>query len=526
MSDDARAPLTPADAAARGMLVAFHARRAPDRPALISPYGNRTFAELAARAFQLARAFRAHGLAPGDAVALLCANRPEFVEVLVACQCAGLRITPINWHSTGDEVGYVVADCEARAFLADARFADAAREASGLAPKASLRLAIAGAIDGFESYDALLSEHADHELEDPALGTSMLYTSGTTGRPKGVFRRAVPRSPLTAPLTQTAAFRPGEDLALVTGPLYHAAPLALNLSFPLAAGVGCVLMDRWEPEETLRLVAVHRVTHTHMVPTMFHRLLALPDEARARYDVSSLRWVLHGAAPCPVHVKRGMMEWLGPVLYEYYAATEGGGTFVTGEEWLGKPGTVGRRLEAQAIEILGDAGEALPAGEIGTVYFGAPPVGRFEYFKAPEKTASAYRGDAFTMGDMGFFDEDGFLFLTGRSAEVIISGGVNVYPAEVDAVLLEHPAVADVATVGVPSEEWGEAVKAVVQLVSGAVPSAELATELLAHARTRLAHFKCPRSIDFSVELPRLPTGKIVRRLVRDRYWEGRAKKI
>ena len=519
-------PRSAGNAASQGMLIAFHARQAPDRPAILSACGDRSFAELVARAFQLARALRAGGLRAGDAVALLCSNRPEFVEAYAASQCAGFRITPINWHLTGEEVGYIVADCEAKAFLADARFSTLAVEAAERAPGAELRLAVGGAIEGFESYDKALMAQPRHELEDPCLGTSMLYTSGTTGRPKGVYRKAIPRSPLTTPLNQTASFRPGEDLALVTGPLYHAAPLALNLAFPLAAGVGCVLMERWDPESTLEIVERFRITHTHMVPTMFHRLLALPEETRAHHDTSSLRWVLHGAAPCPVHVKRAMIEWLGPVLFEYYAATEGGGTFITGEEWLRKPGSVGRRLDHQPVDIFDEAGNPLPPGEVGTVYFGAPPSGRFEYFHAPEKTAAAYRGDAFTMGDLGYFDEDGFLFLTGRSAEVIISGGVNVYPAEIDAVLLEHPAVADVATVGVPNDEWGEEVKAVVQLKAEAAASPTLAAELLAHARARLAAFKCPRSIDFTNELPRLPTGKIVRRLVRDRYWEGRSKKI
>ena len=508
------------------MLIAFHARQTPDRPCVLSAYGDRSFASLAARAFQLARALRAWGLQAGDAVALLCSNRPEFVEAYAASQCAGLRLTPINWHLTGDEVGYIVDDCEAKALLADARFSDTAVDAVARAPRAKLHFAVGGTIEGFESYEEALGEQPRHELEDPCLGTSMLYTSGTTGRPKGVYRKGIARSALTAPLGQTAKFRPEEDLTLVTGPLYHAAPLALNLAFPLAAGVGCVLMDRWDPESTLQIVERFRITHTHMVPTMFHRLLALPEEKRAGYDTSSLRWVLHGAAPCPVHVKRAMIEWLGPVLFEYYAATEGGGTFITGEEWLSKAGSVGRRLAHQSIEILDDAGTVLPAGKVGTVYFGAPSTGRFEYFHAPEKTALAYRGDAFTMGDLGYFDEDGFLFLTGRSAEVIISGGVNVYPAEIDAVLLEHPAVADVATVGVPNEEWGEEVKAVVQPKPEAAGGPALAAELLAFARSRLAAFKCPRSIDFADELPRLPTGKIVRRLVRDPYWQGRSRTI
>jgi long-chain acyl-CoA synthetase len=277
-------------------------------------------------------------------------------------------------------------------------------------------------------------------------------------------------------------------------------------------------MDRFDAEETLRLVERERITHTHMVPTMFHRLLALPPETRARHDLSSLRFVLHGAAPCPVHVKRSLLEWLGPVVYEYYAATEGGGTLIGPEEWLRKPGSVGRPVAGESLVVLDDDGKELLPGSIGTVYIQAPGSGRFEYFKAPDKTTGAYRGDHFTLGDHGYFDEDGYLFLTGRSAELIISGGVNVYPAEVDAVLLMHPAVADVATVGVPDEEWGERVLSVVLLQPGRPPSDALAEELRAHCRAHLAHYKCPRSVDFTDDLPRMPSGKIQRHRVRARY--------
>ncbi len=518
-----RTTLDLAEATARGMTLAVYAREAPDRLALASPSGDRSFDALNARCNQLARALRGAGLERGDAVALLCSNRPEFVEVLGACQRAGLRITPINWHLTGEEVGYIVDDCEARVFIADARFAEAAEEAAQRAPAARTRLAVGGELPGFEDYDAFLSAEPGHDLEDPQLGGSMLYTSGTTGRPKGVYRKKTPpRSALTAPLIKSAAFQPDRDVALCTGPLYHAAPLALNLQLPLAAGVGVVLMDRWSPEETLRLMDAHRVTHTHMVPTMFHRLLQLPDDVRVRYDTGSVRWVLHGAAPCPVHVKQSMIDWLGPVLYEYYAATEGGSFFIDSHAWLRKPGSVGQKHPEQDVRVLDDDAKQVAQGTVGTVYFKAPEVGRFEYFKAPDKTRSAYQGDYFTMGDMGYFDEDGFLFLSGRSAEVIISGGVNVYPAEVDAALLMHDAVSDACTVGVPNEEWGEEVKAVVQLAPGQEAGEVLAEALLAHCRERLAHFKCPRSIDFDQDLPRLDSGKIQRRKVRDRYWTDR----
>ncbi|MDX1649021.1 MAG: AMP-binding protein, partial [Myxococcota bacterium] len=433
------------------------------------------------------------------------------------------RLTPVNWHLTGGEVSYVVDDCEAKAFLADARFADVAREAAAAAPRARERLAIGGPIEGFGDYDEALAGEQAHDLEDPALGGTMLYTSGTTGRPKGVYRRRPPRSALTAVLLESAAFRPGEDLALCTGPLYHAAPLALNLVLPLASGVAVHLMDRWDARETLRLAAELGATHTHMVPTMFHRLLALPEEERRAHDLSRLRWVLHGAAPCPVHVKRAMIAWLGPVLYEYYAATEGGAFFIDSHAWLRKPGSVGRLDGRQEVQVQDAEGRALPPGEVGTVYVRAPPrdQGRFEYFKAPEKTASAYRGDFFTMGDHGYVDEEGYLFLTGRSAELVITGGVNVYPAEVDAVLLMHPAVADAAAIGVPDEEWGEQVKAVVRPADGVAPSDALAAEIVAFCRARLAHYKCPRSVDFSDELPRLPTGKIQRHVLRQRYLDA-----
>jgi long-chain acyl-CoA synthetase len=298
-------------------------------------------------------------------------------------------------------------------------------------------------------------------------------------------------------------------VAVVTGPLYHAAPLSLNLSLPLANGVGVILMDKWDAEETLRLVDKHRVTHTHVVPTMLHRILLLPQDVRAKYDLSTLRWILHGAAPCPVHVKQETIEWLGPVVFEYYGATEGGGVFVAPDEWLRKPGTVGKPTTGVVLQIQDENASELPPGEIGTVYFKAPEIGRFEYFMSPDKTASAYRGDFYTMGDLGYVDPDGFLFLTGRSAEVIISGGVNIYPAEIDQEILKHPAVRDVA---------------VVQLNDAYRPSDALAKDILDFAAARLAAFKRPRSVDFTADLPRLTTGKIVRRTVRDRYWIGEKK--
>jgi long-chain acyl-CoA synthetase len=498
----------------RGMAVAWHAARQPQTPALITDAETVTYGELNARANRLARALRRCGLERGDAVAVLCSNRPEFVETLLATQRTGLRLTTVNWHLTGEEAGYIVDDCDAGAFVAEARFADAARVAVAAAPGVAARLAVGGPIGGFDDLAALSAGESGADLDDPVLGAQMLYTSGTTGRPKGVYRDEATLE--TAVMLARRAYRDG-NVHLLTGPLYHAAPLLFSLNAPLVAGVPIVVMRTWDPEEALRLIERHRVTHTHMVPTMFHQLLTLPDEVRARHDVSSLRNVLHGAAPCPVGVKQRLMEWLGPVVNEYYAATEGLGTWVDARTWLAKPGTVGKPDPPDQVVVGDEDANAHPAGEIGLVWFKASAV-PFEYFKDAPKTESSYRGSYFTLGDMGYLDEDGFLFLTDRTANLVISGGVNIYPAEVDAVLLEHPAVADAAVIGVPNDEWGEEVLAVVEARAGLVPDANLADELIAFCRGRLAHFKCPRRVEFVDRLPRQDNGKIYKRLLRDRY--------
>lgn len=514
-----------AAAAACGMTLAWHAARQPEAPALESAFETRAFAALNARANRIARLFATRGIGPGDAVAMVMRNRAAFVEVFHACLRSGIRVTPVNFHLSAEQAGYIVDNCEAKALVHDATLGTGA-ETLVVAPAVQLALSVGGAIDGFTPLDEAIDGIDDSDPEAPVLGSQMLYTSGTTGRPKGVFRRQPPPNRLQR-VTEHAAWRAGQDRCLCTGPAYHAAPLAFNVLGPIAAGVGIVLMDRWDAEETLRLIEQHRITHTHMVATMFHRLLALPQETRERYDLSSLRYVLHGAAPTPVHVKRAMIDWLGPVLFEYYAATEGGGNyFITSQEWLAKPGSVGRSPTPEYTRVIGDDGEPVPPGEIGTLYFQAPEVGAFEYFKAPEKTGESYRDGFFTLGDMGYLDADGYLFLTGRSAETIISGGVNIYPQEIDAELLRHPAVADVCTIGVPNEEWGEEVKAVVLPAPGAAADDALREELMSFARSRLPGFKCPRSIDFVTELPRLESGKIQRRLVRDPYWAGRKTKI
>jgi long-chain acyl-CoA synthetase len=388
-----------------------------------------------------------------------------------------------------------------------------------LAPRLRGSLAVGGAIPGFDGCSEALAAQSGDPLDDPAAGGIMLYTSGTTGRPKGVYNPPDPRADLDVGLlTQYDA---DAHLHLLTGPLYHAAPLAFSWSAPAALGVPIVMMDGWSAEGSLQLIEQHGITHTHMVPTMFHRLLSLPDDVKRAYDLSSLIFVIHGAAPCPVEVKRQMMEWLGPIVWEYYAATEGSGTLVSPHQWLKRPGTVGKVTPPDHIRILDAAGTEVERGEVGTVYLKAPAAseaGRFEYYKAPEKTEGAYvdTGDYFTLGDVGYVDADDYLFLTDRSAHLIISGGVNIYPAEVEAVLIGHPAVGDVGVVGVPDDDWGEIVVAVVEPQPGLEPSDELAEELVEWCRDRIAHYKCPRRVEFTEALPRHDNGKLYKHQLRE----------
>ncbi|MEM9624321.1 MAG: AMP-binding protein, partial [Pseudomonadota bacterium] len=325
-----------------GMLVAYHAERTPQHSAVVTEYGDRTFAELNANANRLVRLLQQHGIGAGDSVAIVSKNRPEFIDVLAATTRAGIRFTPINFHLKGEEIGYIVDNCEAKAFFADAALGPPVVEATEHAPNASLKVAIGGEVSGFVGYNESIDDLDGSNIADPQLGSRMLYTSGTTGRPKGVYRKdRLPEAPIwdAAPNMYT----PGVSRGLVTGPAYHAAPLLIDIVQPLWSGVGIVMMDRWDAERTLQLISDHKITHTHMVATMFHRLLQLPEATRAQYDISSMQFLIHGAAPCPVHVKQAIIEWFGPIVWEYYAATEGGGGFLVGaEEWLTKPGTVGR----------------------------------------------------------------------------------------------------------------------------------------------------------------------------------------
>ena len=504
---------------AAGMGIAFHAKKLPHNKAIVSEHGERTFLELNANCNRFANFLLEKGLQPGDAIAIVCKNRPEFLEALFGPLRIGLRITPINWHLTPEEICYIVENCEAKVVVCDAEFSNFFSAINDAMPDVLLM-----SVDGENSlanpFLETISKFDDSDITKPVAGRSMLYTSGTTGRPKGVFRKENPPPSKTEQLTlDTAAFDPDSDFSICPGPAYHAAPLGLNINISLMAGVGVYLMDKWDAEKMLSLIDQYKCTHTHMVATMFHRILRLPEETKSRYDLSSMRWILHGAAPCPVEVKQGMMDWMGPILYEYYAATEGGGCFIQPKEWLEKPGSVGRANEGTEVKILDDNFKEVEIGEEGTIYFSAPSKGRFEYYKAEEKTSGAYWGDYFTMGDIGFCDKDGYHFLTGRSADTIISGGTNIYPQEIDNVLLMHEKVAEVCCVGVPNKEWGEEIKAVINLEAGADQD-EVLKELVSMSEERLSGFKKPKSYEFwKEELPRLPTGKIQRNLVKKRFW-------
>jgi long-chain acyl-CoA synthetase len=508
----------------------LRAEAEPERLALIEPDGHALNAgALAARCNQLVHVLRARGLAHGDAVAVLLPNGEPLLATLLAVMQAGWHWVPINTSLTASEVAWILADSGAQAFVAHSLHAEvAAAAASEAGMPAAGRIAV-GSIPGFTSFEALLADQPRARPGDRLAGQFMQYTSGTTGRPKAVQRSTPALDPdqmaaLLAPNLGRYDITPGGDhVHLVTSPMYHLAPLSFGY-FSLHFGHPVVLLERFDPEAALVAIERHRVTTTHMVPTQFHRLTLLPEAVRRRYDVSSLRHVMHAAAPCPVELKRKMLEWWGPVIYEYYGASEGGGTMVRATEWLAKPGTVGRPWPGAGVRVLDDEGKDLPPGEIGTVHLKLTM--DFAYKGDAEKTRASRRGEWFTVGDVGWLDADGYLFLSDRKIDMIITGGVNVYPAEIEAALLAHPEVGDAAVFGIPNAEWGEEVKAVVEPAPGVAADAALAEKLLAHCRARLAAYKCPRTIDFSEALPRDPNGKLYKRRLRDPYWAGRERKI
>ena len=508
-------------AADLGMAHAVWAELRPDAVAIHESGGRtQTWGGLNAGGNRIARLLRQAGLKSGDAVALVCSNRFEFCEVLSGVLRVGMRLTPVNWHMTAEEIAYVVNDCEAKALFLDTRVAGAG-EIAGQCPSLALKVAIGGDLEGFLAYDEVLAPIDGSDIADPERGYTMLYTSGTTGRPKGVYK------PHAAYGGFLDTYDRETDLHICTGPAYHAAPLAGDVRRALVNGVPTLLLDKWDSELVLRLIQDRRVTHGHFVAIMFQRLLALPAEVRARYDVSSMKQITHGAAPCPPEVKHAMIEWFGPILKEYYAGSEGGvGFLIDSHEWLKKPGSVGKLPRPGAARIVDEEGNEVPRGQSGAIYMRLADQGGFEYYKDAKKTEGARQGGYFTMGDMGYFDEDDYLFLTGRSAETIIAGGVNIYPQEVDNELIKHPAVEDSATVGIPHDEYGEEVRAVIQLKRGIEPTEALKAELLDFARERLARYKVPRGLDFAVDLPRSEAGKIQRHKVRAPYWAGRTRQI
>ena len=502
----------------------------PDRLALVLPDGREVRAgALAARVNRLVHGLRARGIGAGAVVAVLQPNGAPLVEVLLAAMQAGWHYTAVNAHLRAGEAAHILRDAGVAAFFGSERHAALCVAA---ADEAELPDAVRfgdAAFAGFEPMEAVRAGQPDTRPLDRLAGQFMQYTSGTTGRPKAVRREIPAMDPdamvaMLAPnLTRYDVEPGGEHVHLVTSPMYHMAPLSFAY-FSLHFEHPVVLMDGWDGEGALARIERHRVTTTHMVPTQFQRLVRLPEAVRSRYDVSSLRHVMHAAAPCPVELKRRMLEWWGPVVYEYYGATEGGGTMVRPAEWLERPGTVGRPWPGADVKVLDEEGRECAPGEVGTVYLKLSM--DFAYKDDPEKTRAGRRGDYFTVGDVGELDAEGYLTLRDRKIDMIITGGVNVYPAEVEGALLGHPDVADAAVFGIPHDEWGEQVKAVVEPVMGVAPDDALAGRLHAHCRDRLATYKCPKSIDFTDAMPRDPNGKLYKRRLRDPYWEGRERKI
>ncbi|MEV0032548.1 acyl-CoA synthetase [Nocardia sp. NPDC050793] len=497
----------------------------PDRPAVIMAATGRvlTYGELDDRSARLAAALHALGLRRGDVIAMVSDNVAEAFEIYWAALRSGLYVTAINRHLKPTEVAYIVRDSGAAMLFASAGVADLAEQVLDEVHELSHRYAFGGEISGYGSCDDLLAQ-AGPRLTDQPRGSDLLYSSGTTGRPKGIKpplpngRVDEPGDPFVGLLAGVLGFT-SEDVYLSPAPIYHAAPLKYCGAVHALGGT-VVLMEKFGAEEALAAIERYRVTATQMVPTMFVRMLQLPAEVRERYDVSSLRLALHAAAPCPPDVKDAMLEWWGPIVLEYYSATEMVGmTVMTAAEWQHKRGSVGKAVLG-VLRICDDDGRELPAGEVGTIYFerDAAP---FVYHNDPEKTAAARHPDHdnwSTVGDIGYVDDDGYLFLTDRKSFMIISGGVNIYPQEIENVLTLHPAIFDVAAIGVPDPGMGEQVKVVVQLREGVTGSEELADELIGYVRDRLAHYKAPRSVDFVTDLPRTPTGKLVKRVLKARY--------
>ncbi|MEE9254568.1 MAG: AMP-binding protein [Pseudomonadales bacterium] len=508
------------------------AERKGDEAALIDDRGETTWAAYNARVNRLIGALRNAGLEAGDTISIFAGNSSEYFEVMGACAHGGWIYVPVNWHFTADELAYVVDNSDSIAIVADQQFIDVALRGTKEV-ELKTKIAIGGAAGDFQDYETFMHAAEPTEPENESFGGPMFYTSGTTGRPKGV-RSSTFQS--NAPI-ETMEFvgaalgdmlkLPADGVSLLCGPVYHSAQWAWSF-LPMLRGSRVVMRQRFDPQETLRLIDAYRVTNSHMVPTQFHRFLRLDAAERESFDGSSLVAIWHGAAPCPPQVKKQMIEWWGPHIYEYYGSTEGSiVTTVDSQEWLTRPGTVGKPMPTSEVMILGEDATPCATGEEGQIYVKSLMGADFEYYKEPDKTAEAHlEPGVYTFGDIGYLDEDGYLYMSDRKIDMIISGGVNIYPAEIEAVLIGHPAVHDAAVFGIPNEEFGEEVKAAVEVTPGLEASEKLAEDLVAHCREHLAGFKVPRSVDFVDELPRHPTGKLLKRLLRDKYWQEAGRKI
>ncbi|MGH9246272.1 MAG: AMP-binding protein [Acidimicrobiales bacterium] len=509
-----------------------HAQATPDTPAVIMGGTGQviTYRALDAGSNRFAHLLHDAGLRRGDHIAFMLENHPHFFDLAWGAQRAGLYYTAISSRLTREEAAYIVNDCDARVFVASAHTKAAADAIVADTPNVKLRLMFDDIAPGHEGYEAVAARFPAEPLAEEREGADMLYSSGTTGRPKGV-KPPLPEGPmgsgagLATLLKMLFDWRP-DMVYLSPAPLYHAAPLRFSMATHRYGGT-VVVMERFDPVDALRLIERHAVTHSQWVPTMFVRLLKLPEAERVRYDVSSLECVIHAAAPCPVTIKEQLIDWWGPIVHEYYAGTEGQGfVYCNAHDWLDHKGTVGKALIG-TVHILGDDGAELGPGETGAVYFESPLT--FEYHHDPEKTRAVHdpQGRGWTtLGDVGHLDDDGFLFLTDRKAYMIISGGVNIYPQEIENLLAVHPKVGDAAVFGVPNDEFGEEVKAVIEPLDWAEAGADLERELLDYCRQHVSPVKCPRSVDFEPELPRHPTGKLYKRLLRDRYWAGHGSRI
>ena len=510
----------------------IHAKTGPDRIAHVMDGSGEmvTYGQLGDRSARLANLLHAQGLRTGDTIAVFMENHSRYIEVLWAALRAGLYVTPVNRYFGADEAAYVVDDCDARVLVTSPTLAEVATALLEKTPKVELPLMVDSAAEGFDSYGEAIAAHSAERPENEPLGDFLLYSSGTTGRPKGI------RFPLSGRLASEGNamlqehwiepydFTP-EAVFLCTAPLYHSMP-GWACILTQSVGATAVVMDRFEPRRTLAAMEARGVTHGYFVPTMFVRFLKLPDEDRARHDLGSLKVAMHSAAPVSADVKRRIIDWWGPCLVETYGGTEcSGACYIDSHEWLTHPGSVGRCDSAHVLHIVGEDGEEVPPGEVGVIYFEGPS--SFEYHKDAEKTRNAFNDKGWqTLGDMGYLDADGYLYLTDRKDFMIVSGGVNIYPQEVEDMLLKHPAVIDAAVFGIPNPDFGEEVKAVVQPAEGVETGTALERELIDYCRDNLAHYKCPRSVEFDAELPRLPTGKLYKRKLRDPYWEGHSTRI